>query len=78
MKKIDVYYSGWGEHWRLGQLADNGVQLLFEYSVEALGRKLELSPLHLQLRSQAYADFPSHQMRLPGFIADSLPDGWGL
>ena len=78
MKKISVFYSGWGEHWHLGDLADNGVDLLFEYSPEALKRRLELSPLNLSLRQEAYGNFPDYQWRLPGLIADSLPDGWGL
>lgn len=78
MKKLSVYYSGWGEHWHLGDLADNGVSLLFEYTPEALKKGLELSPLNLALRSEAYGDFPTYQGRLPGLIADCLPDGWGL
>jgi len=78
MKKIAVIYEGWGEHWPFGHLADNGRQLLFEYDPEALKQKLELSPLNLKLRPQAYGGFPASQMRLPGLIADSLPDGWGL
>ena len=59
-------------------MADNGQQLLFEYSAEALQQGLELSPRHLALRTQAYGNFPTHQLRLPGLIADALPDGWGL
>jgi len=78
MKKLSVFYSGWGEHWQLGELADDGTNLLFEYSSEALKKGLELSPLNLALRPQAYGNFPSYQDRLPGLIADSLPDGWGL
>lgn len=78
MKKLSVHYNGWGEHWRLGTLADNGDDLLFEYSPEALEQGLELSPRHLKLRQKAYGDFPEHLQRLPGLIADSLPDGWGL
>lgn len=78
MKKLDVRYRGWGEDWLLGTLADDGRALLFEYSREALSQNLELSPLNVKLRPQAYGDFPAHQMRLPGFIADALPDGWGL
>lgn len=78
MKKIDVFYNGWGEYWRLGQLADNGRILLFEYSQEAQHQGLELSPVNLKLRHEAYGYFPEYQMRLPGLIADSLPDGWGL
>lgn len=78
MKKIDVYYSGWGEHWKLGQLAADGREILFEYTPEALHQGLELSPFHLKLASNVYRNFPDHQLHLPGLIADSLPDGWGL
>ncbi len=78
MKKLDVHYCGWGEDWRLGTLADNGTSLLFEYSPEALAHKLELSPRHLKLRAPAYSGFPAYQHRLPGLVADALPDGWGL
>ena len=78
MKKLSVFYAGWGERFLLGTLADDGSQLLFEYSNEALSRGLELSPFHVKLRAQTYAGFPDFLFRLPGFIADALPDGWGL
>lgn len=78
MKRLAVHYCGWGEDWPLGLLADDGATLLFEYQAEALAQGLDLSPLHLKLRATAYAGFPSHLLRLPGLIADSLPDGWGL
>jgi serine/threonine-protein kinase HipA len=78
MKKLSVYYEGWGERWLLGTLADDGLHLLFEYSAQALRQGLELSPRHLGLRAPAYGEFPAHQMRLPGLVADALPDGWGL
>jgi serine/threonine-protein kinase HipA len=78
MKKLQVRYCGWGEDWLLGTLADDGRELLFEYSPAALAQRLELSPRHLKLRSQAYGGFPDYQHRLPGLIADALPDGWGL
>lgn len=78
MKRLDVYYSGWSEDWLLGSLADDGTTVLFEYSSQALERSLEFSPLNLKLRSQAYHQFPTHLNRLPGLLADSLPDGWGL
>jgi serine/threonine-protein kinase HipA len=70
--------GGWGQRWQLGTLADNGRDLLFEYSSDAISKNIEFSPRHLALRTQAYAEFPSHQFRLPGLIADALPDGWGL
>ncbi|MFT3777597.1 MAG: type II toxin-antitoxin system HipA family toxin [Ottowia sp.] len=78
MKRLAVHYCGWGEDWPLGLLADDGTTLLFEYAPEALAQGLELSPLHLKLRATAYGSFPPHLLRLPGLIADSLPDGWGL
>lgn len=78
MKMLKVIYCGWGERWQLGTLADNGSELLFEYSDEAMRQKLELSPRHLKLRSAAYSGFPDYQHRLPGLIADALPDGWGM
>ena len=78
MKKLHVIYAGWGERFLLGTLADDGSQLLFEYSSEALVRGLQLSPIRVPLRAEAYGDFPPHLQRLPGFIADALPDGWGL
>jgi len=78
MKKLLIRYRGWGENWPLGELADNGRQLLFEYSKEALRESLELSPVRLPLREEAYGEFPGFLYRLPGLIADALPDGWGL
>jgi serine/threonine-protein kinase HipA len=78
MKQLLVHYCGWGEDWPLGLLAENSQALLFEYSAEALAQKLELSPLHLRLRARTYGGFPPHLHYLPGLIADSLPDGWGL
>ena len=78
MKKITVFFCGWGKKWPLGTLADNGRDLLFEYTSQAIAKNIEFSPRHLKLRTQAYGDFPSHQFRLPGLVADALPDGWGL
>lgn len=78
MKKLDVLFEGWGQSWTLGTLADNGQQVIFEYSPEALTRGIELSPRHLKLRAQAYSGFPSYLGHLPGLVSDALPDGWGL
>lgn len=78
MKTLDVYYCGWGEQWPLGTLAHSEGTVLFEYSLEALTQRLELSPRNLRLRREAYTGFASHQHRLPGLIADALPDGWGM
>lgn len=47
-EQVDVYYDGWGEHWRWGTLlASNAITgrslMTFEYSDEAKRRGLELS-----------------------------------
>ncbi|TFW19655.1 type II toxin-antitoxin system HipA family toxin [Duganella callida] len=76
MKLLHVIYNGWNENWQLGTLADNGHDILFEYTPEALRRGLELSPRHLPLRALAFGGFPDHQHRLPGLIADTLPDSY--
>jgi serine/threonine-protein kinase HipA len=78
VKKVLVHYAGWGEYWPLGTLADDGQRLLFEYAETALTQGLELSPRHLPLQRLAFGGLPAHQQRLPGLIADSLPDGWGM
>lgn len=78
MKKLSVMYLGWGERFELGLLAEEGKNLLFEYSAVAIKRGLELSPFKLKLSSNAYGDFPEHQLRLPGLVSDALPDGWGM
>lgn len=51
---------------------------MFEYSPDALTQRLELSPRHLKLRQEAYGGFPDYLQRLPGLVADALPDGWGM
>lgn len=78
MKKLTVVYAGWGERFPLAQLADDGRNLLFQYTPEALARGRELSPYHLKLSRDAYGNFPTHQHRLPGLVSDALPDGWGM
>ncbi|MBX3138673.1 type II toxin-antitoxin system HipA family toxin [Candidatus Obscuribacterales bacterium] len=78
MKKLSVVYVGWGERFVLGTLADDGRDLLFEYTSEAIKRGLELSPHKLPLGEKTYGDFPAHQLRLPGIVSDALPDGWGM
>lgn len=78
MKRLRVIYEGWGECFDLGVLADDGKQLLFEYTQAALDRGLELSRFKLALKAGAFGQFPAHQHGLPGLVSDSLPDGWGM
>lgn len=80
--RLNVLYCGWGQRWHAGVLAQAGDRLLFEYTPEALARGLAFSPLQVPLprAGAAAAAFtgPTHFQGLPGFIADALPDGWGM
>ena len=82
MKKLRVIYDGWGEHWVLGTLVDTTRGVFFEYSPQAIARGLQLSPMHQPLpHAGAVAALfkgESYFYGLPGFIADALPDGWGM
>jgi serine/threonine-protein kinase HipA len=82
MKKLQVIYDGWGERWPLGTLADTGRDIMFEYSPQAVERGLQLSPMHQPLPRAGAAAVSykgeAHSYGLPGFIADALPDGWGM
>lgn len=60
LEQVDVYYDGWGEHWRWGTLvsttAITGRPLIaFEFSDEAKNRGLELSSFRLPLAGASYA-----------------------
>lgn len=83
-ERVDVYYDGWGEHWRWGTLMSSEAitgrpLIVFEYSDEAKARGLELSAYTLSLRGPRLRQgFPAHQMGLPSPVYDALPDGWGM
>jgi serine/threonine-protein kinase HipA len=78
VRKLDVVFRGWGQHWVLGTLAQSGAQILFEYSRDALDRGVKHSELSVPLAPQTYTRMPTWFGGLPGFVADALPDGWGL
>ncbi|MFZ6777116.1 type II toxin-antitoxin system HipA family toxin [Undibacterium sp. Ji83W] len=81
MKELKVNYKAQGESLWLGTLADDGRDILFQYSPAALASGLDLSPIRLPLRQNAYPDKQADYlpiMRVPGLIYDSLPDSWGL
>ncbi|MDR2990516.1 MAG: HipA domain-containing protein [Burkholderiaceae bacterium] len=80
--RLTVFCRGWGKRWPLGVLGQVDGKLLFEYSPQAVARGLQFSPLRVPLplpgAAQAAYTGPRHFDGLPGFIADSLPDGWGM
>jgi serine/threonine-protein kinase HipA len=80
MKELQVTFRGLGGPFEVGTLAEDGQDVLFQYSAQALERGLELSPVRLPLRAMAYPDRRidyAHLHDVPGLIYDSLPDGWG-
>lgn len=82
LAKLRVMDLAWGVRMPLGTLADVGGRPLFEFSAEAVSRGVEASPLRAPLpgvgaQPSAFTG-PAHSQGLPGFIADALPDGWGL
>ncbi len=68
LKKLNVYYNGWGEYWLWGTLVSStaitGRPLIaFEYSAEAISKGLELSSYLLPLKGDSLrTNFPTHQM----------------
>ena len=78
MNRLRVVYKGWEEQWPLGALAEFQGALYFEYSAEALAAGIEFSPMHLPLKRGAQRAPRDPFNGLAGFIADSLPDGWGM
>lgn len=75
MKEVQVYYQEqlWGT-----LLETDKKEVFFEYSPEALKSNLQLSPLNCPLKAGAQSGFPDYLAKLPGFIYDCLPDGWGM
>ena len=80
MKELTVTYRGLGEAFDVGTLADDGQNVLFQFTSQALARGLQLSPIRLPLRAPTYPDRRADYSQLhdvPGLIYDSLPDAWG-
>ncbi|MFZ4404532.1 MAG: HipA N-terminal domain-containing protein [Pseudobdellovibrionaceae bacterium] len=79
MKKVNVVFHNRSEQGLLGQLMEvEKNKIYFEFSSLALQNKWNLSPYKVPLQNGVFSDFPDFLYYLPGFIADSLPDGWLL
>lgn len=74
---VNVKYCRGDEVIPMGRLAINNRKIFFEYDVEFLKTKLELSPFKLPLRSGVIACEDNVFEGLFGIFNDSLPDGWG-
>jgi serine/threonine-protein kinase HipA len=76
--KLRVMFCGYGQRWHLGTLAQAQHQILFEYSNQAREMGLPISPFRAPLNATAAIAGSRTFYQLPAFIADSLPDGWGM
>ena len=72
--RLNIHYKG---H-RVGQILEAKGRNYFEYDVEFIHSRLELSPLNLPLKRGVTAHENERFAGLPGLIYDSLPDGFGL
>lgn len=61
----------------VGRLAIRDRRIYFEYYRDFIDRGLEISPLHLPLKSGVSSFDHNLFEGLPGVFNDSLPDGWG-
>lgn len=77
LKKLAVKFQAYGESWELGSLVEKDSNIYFQYSEEAQKKKVEFSPIRVKNNSTVYQNFPPYIDKLPGFVSDSLPDGWG-
>lgn len=79
MKKLTVKLR-WSpkEIFTVGKLADADRRIYFEYDADFLQRGLQLSPFKWPMRSGLIEHGDRAFGPLPGWIDDSLPDGWGL
>lgn len=59
-----------GKHRFVGLLSADRIGALFQYAPEFVAEGLEVSPLSCPLRASVFRC-------IPGFVSDSLPDGWG-
>jgi serine/threonine-protein kinase HipA len=79
MKKLAVHLSTQPDQHRLvGELAESGHKIYFEYDPEFLNDPLWLSPFKLPPEPGLHEHRDLTFGPLFGLFDDSLPDGWGL
>lgn len=79
MKKVRVEFTrGPTDSEPVGDLAEDGGRVYFEYDPRFLETGLDLSPFHLPRQAGLIEHADRDFGPLPGLFDDSLPDGWGL
>ncbi len=78
VEQLAVFYAPTrAEKRKVGRLALNGRQILFEYDPGFIAAGLELSPFRLRLKTGVSTRDATQLEGLMGVFDDSLPDGWG-
>ncbi len=79
---INVYYEGFGERQLVGQLTRDGAgsrsRPVFSYDATWISNGHDLSPIEMPRQPALYRGRQQSAYYLPGLLADSLPDGWGM
>jgi serine/threonine-protein kinase HipA len=78
IQRVAVFYElAQDRRIKVGRLALERRNILFEYDPAFLSSRLELSPYHLRLTPDVIVGQPAVFDGLMGVFEDSLPDGWG-
>lgn len=75
--RTNVFLNLEGNRRPIGVLSSDGNGIAFEYAHEFVIDCFELSPITVPLQGETWRGRPDLFDGLPGFFADSLPDGWG-
>jgi serine/threonine-protein kinase HipA len=78
LHRLEVRLGSVGDERVVGQLAEDGSRVFFEYDPEFLRRPLWLSPFKLPPRPGLIEHRDREFGPIFGLFGDSLPDGWGL
>lgn len=77
MSICDVFLNVEGERHEAGRLSSGERGISFEYADAFVQSGLQISPLEVQLGEGVLTFRDAPFGGLPGFAADSIPDGWG-
>lgn len=77
MRRVTVSWYRGSEKVRVGELAQRGSTIVFQWNDEFLNNQIELSPLSFK-KIRGVQTCPANPFDgLPGVFADHVPDGWG-
>ena len=77
IKKLDVFLHFSDREIPVGQMIQNGPQVLLKYAAEYLNRGFNISPKKLKFDESVQTTDRFPFRGLFGVFADSLPDAWG-